>query len=74
MNEAESAAALPGIVEHAEYLGSDIYLHVRCEGPGLLLLRAAEQDRALKAGDRIAVRFTEERLHFFTADERALAL
>ncbi|MEP4290314.1 MAG: ABC transporter ATP-binding protein, partial [Rhizobiaceae bacterium] len=53
-----------GLVEVAEYLGSDTFLNVDCGPLGSLVVRAEASAVELK-GQQVALSFQQENLHFF---------
>ena len=53
-----------GMVEVAEYLGSDTFLYVNCPSLGTLTVRMLDSATDLK-GEQVGLRFDESRLHFF---------
>ncbi len=60
-----------GTVEVAEYLGSDTFLNVNCEGLGSITVRAEAAASRLK-GQKVSLRFQPENVHFFSSAEQAL--
>ena len=60
-----------GKVELSEYLGTDTYQHVACEGLGTLIVRSkgSEPDRK---GQTVGLRFDENNIHFFSEENLAL--
>ena len=55
-----------GEVENAEHLGADAYLHVRCEGVGLLSARVG--DNAMRRpGERVALAPLPQKMFYFNA-------
>ena len=65
------SAHCTGIVEVAEYLGSDTFLNVNCGPIGSLVVRAEAGAVDLK-GQEVALSFQQDNLHFFDVDEQAL--
>ena len=62
-----------GVVEFAEYLGSDTFLYVNCDNLGTLTVRTQGADAGL-AGKRIGLRFDESHIHLFDRDEFSITL
>ena len=62
-----------GLVEVAEYLGSDTFLNVNCGAIGSLVVRAEAAAVALK-GQEVALSFQQENLHFFDEGGQALGM
>jgi len=60
-----------GVVEVAEYLGSDIFLYVSCAGLGTLTVRTQGAAPDHK-GETVGLHFTEDHIHFF--DDQDLAI
>lgn len=56
-----------GIVEVSEYLGSDTFLYVACEGLGNLVVRTSDYQRDLN-GKEIHLHFDKTKMHFFDKD------
>ena len=67
----QSDAQCSGIVEVAEYLGSDIYLYVSCENLGVLTVRI-DGTNDVNPGSNVDLSFDAERLHFFDKDNKAI--
>jgi ABC-type sugar transport system ATPase subunit len=59
---------ISGIVDLVEDLGSDQYLHVRCNG--IDLVARAGREVSVRPGDRIGVNVDSERLHLFLDGKR----
>ena len=67
----EKDAHAKGQVEIVEYLGADTFVYVRCPELGLITVRTAAVDPAIK-GKEIGLRFDLDRIHLFDAQEQAL--
>lgn len=61
-------AWLRGEIVWVEDLGSDRFVHVKCEG--FELVARAEREPPLRTGDRLGLSARPERLHFFSAGQR----
>jgi multiple sugar transport system ATP-binding protein len=59
---------ISGIVDLVEDLGSDQFLHVRCNG--IDLVARAGREASVRPGDRIGVNVDSERLHLFLDGNR----
>lgn len=57
-------SSVSGVVEFAEYLGSDTFLYVNCEGLGNLTVRTVGASTELK-GKNVGLRFGESVVHLF---------
>ncbi len=57
----------PGKVTLVEYLGSEVYLHVRL-GSGLVAIAAADAESKFKVGDDITLCFNRRACHIFDAE------
>ncbi|CTQ56450.1 Maltose/maltodextrin import ATP-binding protein MalK [Roseibium album] len=60
-----------GTVEVAEYLGADTFLYVALEGLDTVLVRINGSD-TVEEGARVGIRFDEDRMHFFDADDQTV--
>lgn len=60
-----------GVVEFAEYLGSDTFLYVNCGEQGTLTVRTVGAVAELK-GQRIGLRFQDDVVHLFDSEGMAL--
>jgi len=61
-------AWLNGEIELIEDLGSDRFLHIRCDGVDLIV--RAGREETLRAGQPIGLKVDVDRLHFFQAGKR----
>jgi multiple sugar transport system ATP-binding protein len=61
-----------GVVQIAEHLGSDTFLHIDAEGVGRITARAPGE-LTLSAGDRVGLTPRPDRLHRFDGNGRAVA-
>ena len=61
-----------GVVQIAEHLGSDTFLHIDAEGVGRITARAPGE-LSLTAGDRVGLTPRPDRLHRFDDNGRAVA-
>ena len=53
-----------GIVENAEHLGADTFLHVRCDGIGLLIARIAD-GKLHRLGEQVSLAANPSKIHRF---------
>ncbi len=60
-----------GVIEVSEYLGSDTFLYVKCEGLGTLTVRT-DGTQSLSVGNTVDLIFDEPHIHFFSLDDRAI--
>ena len=65
-------SAISGVVEFAEYLGSDTFLYISCEGLGNLTVRTMGAVAQLK-GQTVGLQFSEAVIHLFDSEGQALA-
>ena len=63
----EGPGHFSGTVSVAEHLGGDSFIHVDVEGLGTVTVRAPGGTSAA-VGDRVALRFAEEKCHLFDSD------
>jgi len=57
-----------GVVEFAEYLGSDTFLYVRCANLGTITVRTVGSVEGLK-GNKIGLRFLKPHIHLFDSED-----
>ena len=63
-----------GRVEVAEHLGSDSFLYVAAENLGVLTVRAVGGKAGIRPGDQIGLRFDENLIHLFNAQDQSINL
>ncbi|MEM6462840.1 MAG: ABC transporter ATP-binding protein [Pseudomonadota bacterium] len=67
----DDAAHCTGVVEVAEYLGSDTYLYVNCEGLDTIVVRRPGAE-IIEHGQRVGLKFNEADVHLFDNEGNAL--
>lgn len=60
-----------GTVDFAEYLGADTFLYVNCARQGTLTVRTTGAVKDLQ-GQQVGLRFAQQSLHLFNAEEQAV--
>ena len=63
--------AFPGIVEVAEYLGSDTFLYINAGALGTIVVRTNDVGAEIK-GQEVYLHFNQGRLYFFGSDEQVI--
>jgi multiple sugar transport system ATP-binding protein len=66
-----SDAHCTGVIEFAEYLGSDTFLYVKCDHSGTLTVRTTGAVDGVR-GQAIGLRFNEPDIHLFNAEGYAI--
>jgi len=64
-------SSVSGVIEFAEYLGSDTFLYVNCEGLGNLTVRTVGAAAQLK-GQAVGLRFSDSHVHLFNVEGQAV--
>ncbi len=73
VNDAKEEGTITGVVDVSEMMGSSVHLHVTALGQDTVIVAstielAEKYPQGLRMGDTVAFRFTDERIHLFSAE------